>query len=81
MELDGDVVEGYQEEVGEGGEVEGVGVDLPQALFPGVQLRPPLMLLQLLPLSLPQLVHTSDSKLALSPSTSWTSSWTRRFLA
>ena len=59
VELDEDAVEGY--------EVEGVEVDLPQALFPGVQLPPPLMLLQLLPLSLPQLVHNSDSKLALSP--------------
>ena len=73
MELDEDAVEGY--------EVEGVEVDLPQALFPGVQFPPPLTLLQLLPLSLPQLVHTSDSKPALSPLTSWTSSWIRRFLA
>jgi len=66
VELDGDIVEGYIRG-GRGGEIEGVEVDLPQALFPGVQLPPPLMLLQLLPLSLPQLVHTSDSKLALSP--------------
>jgi len=77
VELGGGVVEGYEGEVGEGWK----WTFHVQAFFPGVQLPPPLMLLQLLPLSLPQLVHTSDSNLALSPSTSWASSWVRRLLA